>query len=329
MARIALLLGAVTLSALACGDSDGRTARAASPDSPSTTSARTAVAPQPTSVVEPGPATEPVVPVTSVSWDDAQAAYDERRYDDAVGLFESYTVYRPENPWGHYMLGLSAWKSGDQERALGAFDEALRLDPEHVKSLINSSRVLIETDRPADARERLERAVEIDPESGAGYRLLGLALAELGEAGAAEESYHNALILDSTDVWAMNNLGLLFIQRERFGEALLPLARAIELREDSPTFQNNLGIALERTGHFRAAEQAYRAALDADTAYGKAAVNLSRVEALKEDSSATSVDLALLSRRFQEEIEGWRRERAPTHATPGPVVPDSLPGRMP
>ena len=59
----------------------------------------------------------------------------------------------------------------------------------------------------------------------------------------------------------MNNLGLIYIQQDRSDDALLPLARAVELRSNSPVFQNNLGTALERTGHVAAAKQAYEAAV--------------------------------------------------------------------
>ena len=50
------------------------------------------------------------------------------------------------------------------------------------------------------------------------------------------------------DVWAMNNLGYIYIQQGRSDAALPPLARAVEIRSNVPVFQNNLGMALERSG---------------------------------------------------------------------------------
>ena len=44
-----------------------------------------------------------------VTYDEAEDAYRERRYRDAVMLFTRYTELKAENPWGFYMLGLSAW----------------------------------------------------------------------------------------------------------------------------------------------------------------------------------------------------------------------------
>ena len=59
----------------------------------------------------------------------------------------------------------------------------------------------------------------------------------------------------------MNNMGLLMIQQGRNEEALEPLARAVQLDSTVAVFQNNLGIALEHTGRFVLATQAYKAAL--------------------------------------------------------------------
>jgi len=38
--------------------------------------------------------------------------FNEKRYDEAVRLFNTYTTEKPDNVWGFYMLGLSAWKTG-------------------------------------------------------------------------------------------------------------------------------------------------------------------------------------------------------------------------
>lgn len=250
-----------------------------------------------------GEATAPTA--TTVSYADADAAYTERKYDEAADLFAAYTRSSPENPWGHYMYGLSSWKAGDPEQAIASFDEALRLDPQHRKSLLNSARVLLETSRPREALERVERAMAIEPLSGEGLRLLGRARYELKQIPEAIDAYQQAIALDERDGWAMNNLGLIYIQQDQSDAALPILARAVELRSGSPVFQNNLGTALERTGYFTAAKQAYEAALTADSTYGKAAASLARVTPHVESDSST-VDLAGLATEFQAEVQRWR-----------------------
>jgi predicted Zn-dependent protease len=252
-----------------------------------------------------GTVTETTAATVPVSYVDAEAAYTARKYAEAAELFGSYTRSNPDNPWGHYMHGLSAWKAGDSEQALASFDEALRLDPSHRKSLLNSARVLLDTGRPREAQDRIQRAMALEPLSAEGLRLLGRARYEQKQIPEAIDAYQRAIALDERDVWAMNNLGLIYIQQDRSDLALPVLARAVELRSDSPVFQNNLGTALERSGHLAAAKQAYEAAVEADSTYAKASASLARVTPLAERDS-TTVDLSALAQEFTAEVERWQ-----------------------
>ena len=245
--------------------------------------------------------------LTNVSYADAETAFRRGRYEEATDLFAAYAGSHPDNAWGHYMYGLSAWKSGEHERAMEGFDQALRLEPGHRKSLLNSARVLLETSRPREALERVERALELEPLSGDGLRLLGRARYELGQVAEAIDAYQRALAIDDRDVWSMNNLGLIYIQQGRSEEALPPLARAVELRGNAPVFQNNLGTALERSGHLESARRAYTAALAADSTYAKASASLARLGGAPAPVDTTgTVDFAALSREFQAQVESWR-----------------------
>src|SRR5688572_5038914 len=231
---------------------------------------------------EEGSASDSAPTITGpVSFADGEAAYRARKYADATAIFEHYTAQRPKNAWGHYMLGLSAWKAGDLAKSEQAFEQALSIDPHHVKSLVNSSRVFIEQKRHEDAVARLTRAADIDPASVEVFRLLGRTFHTQGKREDAVAAYRRAIELNELDAWSMNNLGLLFLETQRAGEALPLLARAVELKQDVPAFHNNLGMALEHTGRFKAAAKAYSDAVAADPGYSKAKQNLARVEAVK------------------------------------------------
>jgi tetratricopeptide (TPR) repeat protein len=220
-----------------------------------------------------------------ISFGDGEAAYRARHYNDATAIFEHYTAQRPNNPWGHYMLGLSAWKVGDLVRSEQAFEKALSVDPQHVKSLLNLSRVFIEQKRHDDAIDRLTRAADLDPESIQVHRLLGRTYHTLDKTGEAEAAYRHAIELNELDAWSMNNLGLLFFETGRADAALPLLSRAVELKPEVPAFHNNLGMALEHTGRFKDAAAAYQGALAADPNYEKAKRHLARIEALLAERS--------------------------------------------
>jgi len=273
-AAAALLLA--TCGVVACSKSDGNTGVKSKPPQPAQE--------KPVTIPRESPAVKAtdgegfVVSKPTGSFADGEAAYRARKYADATAIFESYTERRPANAWGHYMLGLSAWKNGDLSKSEQAFEKALGIDPRHVKSLVNLSRVFIDQKRHDEAVDRLMRASEIEPESPEVFRLLGRTYHVQRMTDDAVAAYRRAIELDEFDAWSMNNLGLLLLETKRADEALPLLAAAVKLRKDVPEFHNNLGMALEHTGRYRAAASAYGDALTADAGYEKAKQNLARVE---------------------------------------------------
>ena len=239
------------------------------------------------------------------SYNEAESAYQSGNFAEARRLFESYITTRPDNPWGHYMLGLSAWKSGDLGSAESAFDRAITLDSTHVKSYVNAARVLLDLGRNHEALERGTRAVALDPTSSDARRVVARAYHSMGQVDSAIEAYRDALLIDDRDVWALNNLGVLYLDKGEPDLALPPLARAVQLRSTAPVFQNNFGLALERTGHVAAAQLAFQAALQADSTYTKASVSLARVSALVADTTDV-VDIDELAQLFRMQLGIWR-----------------------
>ena len=244
---------------------------------------------------------------TPASFADGEAAYQAKNYSDATKIFEEYTARRPENAWGHYMLGLSAWKSGDLAKSEHAFEVALRIDPKHVKSYINLSRVLIEQKRFDDAIAKLTSASEIDSESIEVPRLMARAYTAQNKIDEAVDAYRRAIVLNERDAWSLNNLGLLFLEQGFTEDAVPYLAKAIEVNPNVPAFHNNLGMALEHMGRFLGATEAYKGALAADPRYEKARQNLARVAAVK-GGPEEPFDLAALARGVDEERKVARDE---------------------
>lgn len=237
-----------------------------------------------------------------VHFAEAEAVYREGRYSEATALFGAYVEGKPENAWGQYMLGLSAWKAGDAKRAEAAFAKALELDPKHVKSRINLGRVLLEGNRPEEALEQLDSARALDSTSAEVYRLIGRARAEQGMVDQAVAAYRTAVTVDPQDVWALNNLGVLYIEQGLPGDAIGALARAVDLKPEVPLFHNNLGMALERWGYFAAAQDQYRLAVGADSSYQKAAANLQRIEGHPDRPGLPPLDLAVQVQEFVKAV---------------------------
>ena len=72
----------------------------------------------------------------------------------------------------------------------------------------------------SEALDRIERAWPSSRSRAEGLRLLGRARNELRQMPEAIDAYQRAIALDERDVWAMNNLGLIYIQQDRSDDAL-------------------------------------------------------------------------------------------------------------
>ena len=140
-------------------------------------------------------------------------------------------------------------------------------------------------------------------------RCEGLRSARSGidDVALAVDAYRLALIGDERDVWALNNLGMLYIEQHDPTHALGPLARAVQLRPSSPIFQNNLGMALELTGNLVEAKRAYDEAVKADSTYTKAQANAKRLgDVVVPPGQGPTADVKDLAETFRLQVKMWR-----------------------
>jgi Flp pilus assembly protein TadD len=290
----------ITVVLAACGGKETETPNVAQAPVPSPSTTPVTFASGPTVT------TNAVAASLPVTFAEGETLYKEGKFSEAKVAFSTYVERKPENAFGHYMLGLASWKSGDLTGAEKAFNEALAKDPKHVKSLLNSARVLMDLDRNQEALERITTARTLDSTSTEPVRLLARAHHRLGDVESAVKAYREALVGDERDVWAMNNLGMLYIEQRKPQDALGPLARAVQLKPTSPIFQNNLGMTLELLGDLTGAKQAYDDALKADSTYAKAKANAERLGDVVVDSTRnSSIIVSEVAEVFRQQVKMW------------------------
>ncbi len=244
-------------------------------------------------------------------FDEAEARFHAAEYIQAASRFARYCEEHPDNPWGHYMLGLSEWKLGNLEAAEASLSRGLDLDSSFVKARRNLARVLMAGERHQEALDLLAVADEGELVEAEGQRLIGRALHNLGRIDQAVDAYAAALAADPVDAWSLNNLGLIYVEGGREDDALAAFALASDLDDDNAVFRNNLGVALERCGHPAQAAEAYRCALDLDEEHERARLSLTRVEAVA-GALDSEIDLATLTAHTADELAAgrfpWTRE---------------------
>jgi tetratricopeptide (TPR) repeat protein len=260
------------------------------------------------------------------TYENADAVFKGGHYPEAAEMFEKYVASNPNNAFGFYMLGLSSWKAGDFDRAEEAFDKSIDLNPAFAKSYFNQGRVLLDLKRAPEALEQIEKGLGIDSTSSDGWRLKARAQAASGDMDGAIKTYQTLLVRADEDLWGLNNLGVLMLDTGDYEGALGPLARVVQLKPTSPLFQNNFGMALERSGYPVAALHAYETAVRDDSGYTKAVKNAERLRGIVTDSTVKDeVTVQDLAEAFRLKVKMWRETVTPPAQVEVEVKPDSVP----
>ncbi|HEY3077143.1 MAG TPA: tetratricopeptide repeat-containing glycosyltransferase family protein [Burkholderiales bacterium] len=193
---------------------------------------------------------------------------------------------------------------GKLEEALGAYAEAVRLEPRDTEALCDFGMALNDAGRFAEAVAQFEKALELRPDFTDARYNLGNAFAGLGQIDEAIECYRKVLVRAPHSADTHSNLGVVLQERGDLDAALAAYERALELHPEHAEALNNLAALLEERGRRRDAMALYRRALQADPASARAAYNLG---------------LAHL-REFEFE-PGWRYCEARFHTKPPVTSP--------
>jgi tetratricopeptide (TPR) repeat protein/peroxiredoxin len=143
------------------------------------------------------------------------------------------------NSWNN--LGLLATREGRTAEAIPYFQEALRLNPDHLIALDNLGNAYRQQKNWEEARKALERALKVSPEDPEANYSLGMVFAQLDDGERAYEYLQKALKFRPGYPEALNNLGVLYLRTRRRDEAVASFEECIRV---APAFdQSYLNLA--------------------------------------------------------------------------------------
>jgi Flp pilus assembly protein TadD len=226
----------------------------------------------------------------------------------------------PDDPIGHFNLGLARLKQGGLDAAAGAFRRAITLRPEWAQAHSNLGVVLVKQGRTDDAVTAFRRAVELRGDWVEAHANLGGALKTLGDIGGA---FGRAAAMRPDDPSGHFNLGLALLEQQSVDQAIAAFRRAVALKPDLAEAYNNLGVAAVRLGNLDDAVDAFRHAVSLRGDLPGAHLNLGNLLRQRGDVEGAiaayrqalalqpdypvarfALSLALLARGEYE--EGWR-----------------------
>ncbi len=165
-------------------------------------------------------------------------------------------------------------ESGNSEKAIEWYEEALRRDPLYVKALIGLSNTYHRDNRDTDAAAALERALEIDMRNADALYNLGVIREGQGNEDEALALYRRALESEPDHVAALNNLGSYFDRKKETRRAITTYRRVIELTDKHFEAHYNLGTLLLREKRYDEAIKLLQRALELNPTQGVVYNNL-------------------------------------------------------
>lgn len=142
----------------------------------------------------------------------------------------------------HRAEGLKLFNGGQYEKALAAFKEAIRLNPDYARAYNDAGETLSRLSRDDEAFSSFKRAIKLMPELAEAHYNLGTLLYKLNQTDDAIASLKNAIRLKQDYAWAYNNLGVLYSDSGRYKEAQECFKQAINNCPDFALARYNLAL---------------------------------------------------------------------------------------
>jgi tetratricopeptide (TPR) repeat protein/membrane protease YdiL (CAAX protease family) len=175
--------------------------------------------------------------------------WDEQNEDHARAITDCTEAIRHDNAYArpYANRGLAYHRTGDLNRAIADFDQAIRLGDfanEHERSVVFMNRcgAYLDFKNFARAIEDCTEAVRIDGANAKAYSNRGAAYYQSGDPDHAIADCDQAIRLDPGLVIAFNNRGLAYARKGDSDRALADYNRAIELNPKYAAAFNNRGL---------------------------------------------------------------------------------------
>jgi len=151
----------------------------------------------------------------------ADANYAAGLYNAALEDLSYLGKTYPDSSWVDFKAGLNLVAKKEYQKAIAAFDRALKSDPSNVETIVNKANAYYFSSNYEEAEKYLEEARQLDP---------------------SEPNIYNTLSLIATE-------------REAYDEAIMQVNKALELDINNPYFNNNRGYIYLLLGDLEQAEK--------------------------------------------------------------------------
>ena len=156
-----------------------------------------------------------------------------------------HRLTHPDDPGGHFKLGVTAYEQGRIDEAIVQYRKALEARPNNDEAYYRCGLALADKGQFDEAIAHYQMALEIKPDAPQTHYRLGIALARRGRADEALAHFQRALEIKPDDAEAHYQIGLVLADRGRLAEAIAHYQKALELEPNYKEVRQHLRDAIE------------------------------------------------------------------------------------
>jgi serine/threonine-protein kinase len=181
--------------------------------------------------------------------------------DDAIVALRRAVKARPSFAAAYSNLGAALKTKGELDDAIDQYRRAIKCQPDYTKAYINLAEALLAKKDRDGARAAINDAFRLADNLDDGHKVLAHVLAQVGELDKAEFVLRHVIDQNPNDAAALDSLGQVLNDKGALPLALTAFKLSIRLNSKAPYTHFNLGVALEDSGDFAAAREAFQSGL--------------------------------------------------------------------
>jgi len=160
----------------------------------------------------------------------------------------AFIMARPDQWTSHYNMGNYQLSRGETKQAVASYQAALKIEPQAVMAMVNSSIAYAQMGENDMADKSLQAALKTAPDNAVVNFNMGLVKAEKNEPKEAEKYLKKAIKTDPQMAQAAYNLCII-TSKDRINEAVTWCRKAAELRPQEPRIAYTLAFYLDQQGN--------------------------------------------------------------------------------
>lgn len=199
-------------------------------------------------------------------------------YNQALTFLNKIKKLNSNLPEIYFNKALCYANLGDEKKTIDNYNTAIQVNPKYKQAYMNLGVLYKNLGQIEKAIETYQRALDYVEMKEEIYINLSEAFKINNDPSNAKYYAIQALNINSSNSFALNNLGISLIDEGMLDEAISTLSKAVQINPQLALAFNNLGIAYEYKSDYSKAIESYKSAIKINPNYHDAFFNIGQIQ---------------------------------------------------